>query len=91
MALFDKDDVASIPTLNYFTSVGNVATLPGDKGAAMGFRIGMALAMRHPEYAQAYLQMTNTPDIDIDGAEGQMLDGFVRAVPLTAVTEKEKE
>jgi len=89
VALFDENDVVSMPTLHYFTLIGNVATLPGDKGAAMGFRIGMALAMRHPEYAQAYLRMTNTPDLDVNGAEEEMLDGFVRLVPVTTVTEKE--
>ncbi|KKM72044.1 hypothetical protein LCGC14_1424450 [marine sediment metagenome] len=89
MALFDESDVVSLPTLDYFASVVKICNLPGEKGAALACRFGMALALRHPEYAQAYVQMTDTPDLDLFGAEARMLDGFVRLVPITAVTEKE--
>ena len=89
MALFDENDKVSMPTLDYFSTIFNVAELPGPKAAAMGCRFGMAVAMRHLEYAQAYLRMTETPDLDIRGAEGRTLDAFVHGIPVAAVTEKE--
>ena len=89
MPLFDENDTVSVPTLDYFTTFGSMDRLSGPKEASLGVRFGMAVAVRHPEYAQAYLRMTNTPDLDVNGAEGKTLDGFVRLVPVTTVTEKE--
>ncbi|KKN12976.1 hypothetical protein LCGC14_1010980 [marine sediment metagenome] len=89
MALFDENDVVSLPTRDFFS--GGVGGLGVPEAVAMGVRFGIALALRYPEYAQAYVQMTVMMESNgmPVGGEEDTFNSFIRAVPVTAVTEKE--
>ena len=48
--------------------------------ASFGFRFGMAVALRHPEYAQAYARLIGASTLR--HTEGAMIDAFVKEVPI---------
>lgn len=50
------------------------------RSASVGLRFGMTVAMRHPEYAQAYLQITRLP-------EERAIQGFIEMVPVEGIIE----
>ena len=60
----------------------NKAQIPGldAKSASLGLRFGMMVAMRHPEYAQAYTQLTCLPVAD--PLEERAIQGFIEWVPM---------
>ena len=55
--------------------------------AAHGVRFGFAIAMRHPEYAQAFLKMTDIPILRARGSEERCVNDFVRRVPIEGVSD----
>lgn len=53
---------------------------PSEDTAAYGFRFGMAVALKHPEYAQAFVRTLSS--LLSDAVEGAIVDEFINAVPL---------
>jgi len=68
-------------------SYWNEAKIPGldAKSASLGLRFGMAVALRHPEYAQAYIQVTGLHTAD--PLEERAIQGFIEWVPMEGETE----
>jgi len=50
--------------------------------ASHGFRFGLVVALRHPEYAQAYKRLTYLPIAD--PLEEQTVQHFIESVPLVS-------
>ena len=53
---------------------------PSEDLSAYGFRFGMSVAMKHPEYAQAFIRILSSPMSNL--VEGTVADEFIEAVPL---------
>ena len=66
-------------TVAYFKSKDNLGYPPAD-ASAYGFRFGMAVALKHPEYAQAFVRLLSSPMSNL--VEGMIGDEFVETVPL---------
>jgi hypothetical protein len=56
-----------------------------DDVAAYGFRAGMAVALLHPEYAQAFVRLLSSPlSPELDELAS---DDFIRAIPMEEVSD----
>ncbi len=76
-------------TADYFAQE-DIQTLmhnPGVVIAAMALRFGITVALRHPEYAQAYYQLTKGIAPEADELEDEVIDDFVKSVALTNLAE----
>ncbi len=68
-------------TLEYFGRKDPEAQTPSYKTAAFGFRFGMAVTLRHPEYARAYMSLLALSPLEKDIEDG-LVDGFIREIPI---------
>ncbi len=50
------------------------------ESAALGLRYGLIIALRHPNYARAYVAMTNRPESD--QFEQGAVEEFMATVPI---------
>lgn len=82
-----QTDIVSTPTIEYFVGTESIARSVGPIAATLGFRFGMAVALRHPEYAQAYTRMT--ADSRADAVEDEVVTNFINAVPISMEEEPE--
>ena len=87
-----KQDIMQ-KTMAYFgqPSVSGLMQFPGRSIATMALRFGIAVALRHPEYAQAYHQLTKGIAPEADEVEDKVIDDFVKAIPLSTTTPENGE
>ena len=72
---------------------GMPAIETAEQGGAVGFSIGIIVAMSHPEWAAAYRHwMMNTPGAPSrEDAKRQLADVFIHLIPFEFMTEREEE
>ena len=78
-------------TVDYFERSGKMMQERGEVIATTVVRFGMAVALRHPEYAQAYHRMTFGYLPEADKIEDAVIDEFIRYIPLSVNLGADKE
>ncbi|KKN69277.1 hypothetical protein LCGC14_0442720 [marine sediment metagenome] len=85
----DKSEAGSeilLRTLAHFMGASSAMQgRPGSEIATTSVRLGMIIALQHPEYAQAYYKITQGVHSEADALEDDVVKSFINHIPLTSV------